>query len=406
MKKIILLCCCVLFVQFTSANAENLLKVVALQYKLRTANPAEDLNFDRFVPNSQIQSYNLIVGSNWTTIRPVGIVQNVSNKILTFKTKLEVYNNDSKRYIYRILCPVSSKCLSLDDSHLEDCNGNPNVRARYCNVKNDGSNYNVEYLPFPGNNNLTGIPPGGFAEVEFTQFEFNELFENNIGNFTVSFFIIPIEPDTESDIKEGDYTDDTLKIKLKIRRKYCSELFEPKNGDTVKIDKNCFVGLSSQTYKTSYKLEFSKDKLFDKIEKYFDKLEVYNVPLDYGSHYYWRLNSNSLDSNCTSEIGDFFTEKPTSVDNYLNTNLSLSPNPATDYITIFISEINPTVNRRVDKVNHKIQIFDILGIEVSSAGGSVNEVDGGGSIRIDVSNLPAGVYFIRIGDKVEKFLKM
>jgi hypothetical protein len=26
--------------------------------------------------------------------------------------------------------------------------------------------------------------------------------------------------------------------------------------------------------------------------------------------------------------------------------------------------------------------------------------------RIDVSHLPAGVYFIRIGDKVEKFVKM
>jgi hypothetical protein len=56
--------------------------------------------------------------------------------------------------------------------------------------------------------------------------------------------------------------------------------------------------------------------------------------------------------------------------------------------------------------NEKVIIFDILGIEMSSAGGGVNEVYCGGCIRIDVSNLPAGVYFIRIGDKVEKFLKM
>jgi hypothetical protein len=26
--------------------------------------------------------------------------------------------------------------------------------------------------------------------------------------------------------------------------------------------------------------------------------------------------------------------------------------------------------------------------------------------RIDISHLPAGVYFIKIGDKVEKFVKM
>jgi hypothetical protein len=47
----------------------------------------------------------------------------------------------------------------------------------------------------------------------------------------------------------------------------------------------------------------------------------------------------------------------------------------------------------------------MLGIEVSSAGGGVNEVDGGG-FRIDVSHLQAGMYFIKIGDKVEKFVKL
>jgi hypothetical protein len=82
------------------------------------------------------------------------------------------------------------------------------------------------------------------------------------------------------------------------------------------------------------------------------------------------------------------------------TNLSISPNPATDYINIKPSEgFEPSEG-------YIIQIFDILGIEMSSAGGGVNEVYGGGSIRIDISNLSAGVYFIRIGDKVEKFLKM
>jgi hypothetical protein len=47
----------------------------------------------------------------------------------------------------------------------------------------------------------------------------------------------------------------------------------------------------------------------------------------------------------------------------------------------------------------KVQIFNTLGIEVSS--------DGGGLVgKIDISNLPVGVYFIKIGDKVEKFVKM
>ena len=47
-----------------------------------------------------------------------------------------------------------------------------------------------------------------------------------------------------------------------------------------------------------------------------------------------------------------------------------------------------------------MHIFDMLGIEV----GQSSLIDGNN--RIDVSHLPAGVYFIRIGDKVEKFVKM
>ncbi|MBX3043246.1 MAG: hypothetical protein KF896_05980 [Ignavibacteriae bacterium] len=46
---------------------------------------------------------------------------------------------------------------------------------------------------------------------------------------------------------------------------------------------------------------------------------------------------------------------------------NIYPNPASDYITISIPEINPTVNRRVDGfVAEKVQIFDMLGLDVIS----------------------------------------
>jgi len=77
------------------------------------------------------------------------------------------------------------------------------------------------------------------------------------------------------------------------------------------------------------------------------------------------------------------------------------PNPASDYIEISISAFNPTVNRRVEGVVDKIQIFNTLGIDLTPTL-SIN----GDGVRIDVSKLPAGVYFVKIGDKVEKFLKM
>jgi hypothetical protein len=110
-------------------------------------------------------------------------------------------------------------------------------------------------------------------------------------------------------------------------------------------------------------------------------------------------NNKRYNYNCYN-IGIEWVRLVSSVINQKSFSLSISPNPATDYINIKPSEgFEPSEG-------YKIQIFDILGIEMSFAGGGVNKVDGGGSIRIDISNLPAGVYFIRIGDKVEKFLKM
>jgi hypothetical protein len=81
--------------------------------------------------------------------------------------------------------------------------------------------------------------------------------------------------------------------------------------------------------------------------------------------------------------------------------LKVYPNPAGNYIEISI----PEPNNGLQPLVQKVQIFDMLGIDVSSAGWGVSGADGGG-FRIDVSHLPTGVYFIRIGDKAAKFVKM
>jgi WD40 repeat protein len=101
-----------------------------------------------------------------------------------------------------------------------------------------------------------------------------------------------------------------------------------------------------------------------------------------------------------------FENYPTWIDNKIYQDILFYPNPASDYIEISIPDItNHTLKGVVETGQEKIQIFNTLGIEVSSAGEGVNEVDGGG-YRIDISNLPVGVYFIKIGDRVEKFVKM
>ena len=79
---------------------------------------------------------------------------------------------------------------------------------------------------------------------------------------------------------------------------------------------------------------------------------------------------------------------------------NIYPNPADNFITMQFQHTDDLETAEYQKV----QIFDILGIEIKNLTPSLSiNVDG---VRIDVSHLPAGVYFIRIGDKLEKFVKM
>ena len=94
--------------------------------------------------------------------------------------------------------------------------------------------------------------------------------------------------------------------------------------------------------------------------------------------------------------------------NEILTNFQISPNPSTEFITI---QIQPSEGFKPSE-GYRVQIFDVLGIEVGQSSLIDNATHYNSQsgmidlLRIDVSHLPAGVYFIRIGDKVEKFVKM
>ncbi|MBX3044323.1 MAG: T9SS type A sorting domain-containing protein [Candidatus Kapabacteria bacterium] len=90
-----------------------------------------------------------------------------------------------------------------------------------------------------------------------------------------------------------------------------------------------------------------------------------------------------------------------------NTQISIHPNPASDFITIQLRNkgLQPFAADRV-------QIFDMLGLEVISTPSASQPPTGEGNLRIDVSHLPTGVYFVQIiGSNgacsiVKKFVKM
>ena len=84
--------------------------------------------------------------------------------------------------------------------------------------------------------------------------------------------------------------------------------------------------------------------------------------------------------------------------------ISISPNPASDYIEISY----PPLERGTGGVS--IRIFDILGFEEQKGmdyrfrGNDSNYPEGEG-VRIDISGLSPGLYFVRVGNKVQKFIK-
>ena len=77
----------------------------------------------------------------------------------------------------------------------------------------------------------------------------------------------------------------------------------------------------------------------------------------------------------------------------------ITPNPATDYIDIAVAG-----NRTLKDA---VKVYDVLGnIVLSSPACSAGTPSEGGHIRINVSGLAAGVYFVRVGGKMYKFVKI
>jgi len=85
-------------------------------------------------------------------------------------------------------------------------------------------------------------------------------------------------------------------------------------------------------------------------------------------------------------------------------NFSLSPNPAIDYLEISYSpSINRMVNHTVDYQD--VVIYNVFGTKIPprlTSSATPQE----GNLRIDVSSLSPGIYFVKVGEKVGKFIKI
>lgn len=171
---------------------------------------------------------------------------------------------------------------------------------------------------------------------------------------------------------------------------------------------------STNSLAIPYKVEsiiLSKNNIFlDAWYGYF--LHGYFLSTDYGKH--WSIfdfgsQSVTIEAFIANEDYIFFSDACSGVirakisdiivsgiketDPQKIENIQIFPNPANDFLTIKLA--NPEFSES------KITILNPIGIEVKN----MNIQNSSGSINIDIKDIPAGVYFLRIGNETKMFVK-
>ncbi|OGU59585.1 MAG: hypothetical protein A2X64_04180 [Ignavibacteria bacterium GWF2_33_9] len=113
----------------------------------------------------------------------------------------------------------------------------------------------------------------------------------------------------------------------------------------------------------------------------------------------WNLKAYKLNGKFYGKIPDKFY----SINDDVNKTIAVYPNPASDYFTL---NITPFFEEGVRECS--VSIFDVFGNKVLTVAIDYNiETQNFVSLqKIDISTLPAGVYFIQIGEIVQKFVKI
>ena len=112
---------------------------------------------------------------------------------------------------------------------------------------------------------------------------------------------------------------------------------------------------------------------------------AYNV--DYGTElFYYKIDT------LVCGVRDTLTTQPLGIKQYAtNTQISIYPNPAKDIVNVECSIVNENI---------EIIITDMLGNIVIHNSEFITH-----NLALDVSALPAGVYFVRTGSSTQKFIK-
>jgi len=136
--------------------------------------------------------------------------------------------------------------------------------------------------------------------------------------------------------------------------------------------------------------------------------EIYNFPElcfhPTDSIYYENkmMIKTNVDTNGSELVISGRGERIVGVEEDMKNGFSINPNPSDDYIEIYLNNVI------LSEVKNPVIVYDLLGIICMDSRLRGNDilVSSEGKVRIDVSSLSPGVYFVSVGGRMYKFVKM
>lgn len=169
--------------------------------------------------------------------------------------------------------------------------------------------------------------------------------------------------------------------------------------DVAKLNNRTSISFGSHEGKPAFEI-FNVDSMTSKLKQLNFEGEIIDAVSDGYYVTFYGLYKQNAYQNSFFELKTTF-KNLTSVseetfENPLTDDILISPNPADDYIDILID------GTHLQGKHHIIEIFDVLGNRVLSK--SIHPMTQ--SHRMNVASIPNGLYFVKIGNKFEKFVKM
>ena len=267
--------------------------------------------------------------------------------------------------------------------------------------------FNNRYtMSFPPNRKYYSYPriePND--EIYFDDYNTDTTFLTIYDTDSISYYP-PFYPKTDT-TKFLNFIDDWIEHKLKLQIRNQSDLSVIKTivNDTLQhtIDENITNDCRYLIFRSANEnILKGHNMIFDleKEEIVYVYNEIYWHLLGKGGYPFLIVSNNSkLIFDCGTRENYMLNAKYT-ITSIMNgndePNSVIYPNPATDYIDVMLNEVkHPFLS---------VKIYDILGVCVGTHPLAPSRE--GESVRLDVSGLSPGVYFVRVGGRMYKFVKM